>query len=199
MKSLSIVAETDHFAIVDKPALLDSQNSKEGRGSVVEWLEKRYGYSGLVHRLDFGTSGLMVCAKSPDAARALTADLQKGLIKRTYLAVTFGKILPAEGVLDAPLEEQTALTRYKTLETFANAALVEVQLETGRKHQIRRHFAGAGHPLLGDHLYGKGGSQRLFERPALHAHKLVVNGLEFEAPLPADLTRLIQRLRAIRS
>lgn len=193
------MAENDHFAIVDKPALLDSQNSKQGRGSVVELLEKKFGYAGLVHRLDFGTSGLMVCAKTATAARELTAELQAGRIKRTYLAVALGKILPNEGTLSTPIEGQEAVTHYKVLEHFANATLLEVVLETGRKHQIRRHLAEAGHPLLGDHLYGKGGSQRLFERPALHAHKLVVKGREYTAPTPEDLTRLIQRLKAIRS
>ena len=184
---------------MDKPALLDSQNSKEGRSSVVEWLNDRYGYAGLVHRLDFGTSGLMVCAKTATAARDLTKALQEGKIKRQYLAVVMGKILPDSGELKTPLEEQNALTKFRVRERFANATLVEVELETGRKHQIRRHFSEAGHPLLGDHLYGKKGSQRLFDRPALHAYRLVVVGREFRAELPDDLTQLIQRLKAIRS
>lgn len=184
---------------MDKPALLDSQNSKEGRPSVVDWLNERFGYAGLVHRLDFGTSGLMVCAKTPAAARELTKALQEGAIKREYKAVVMGKILPEAGELNTPIEAQNALTKFRVLERFNNATFVEVTLETGRKHQIRRHFAEAGHPLLGDHLYGKGGSQRLFGRPALHAFRLVVKGREYLAELPDDLTQLIQRLKAIRS
>ena len=190
------MAETDHYAIVDKPALLDSQNSREDRPSVVQWLEEKYGFQGLVHRLDFGTSGLMVCAKTAAAARELTRQLQDGKIKRVYLAVVMGKILPETGVWNEALDEQQACSRYRVLERFNNATLVEVTLETGRKHQIRRHFAQGGHPLLGDHLYGKAGSQRLFDRPALHAAELTVEGRKYETPLPKDLAALITRLKA---
>ncbi len=191
-----MVAETDHYAIVDKPALLDSQNSRADRPSVVQWLESKYGFPGLVHRLDFGTSGLLVCAKTAAAAKTLTRQLQDGKIKRVYLAVVMGKILPDTGVWEEPLEEQAARTHFRVLDRFNNATLVEVTLDTGRKHQIRRHFAQANHPLLGDHLYGKAGSQRLFERPALHAARLTVDGREYRAALPADLTGLINRLKA---
>lgn len=191
-----MVAETDHYAIVDKPALLDSQNSREDRPSVVQWLQAKYGFQGLVHRLDFGTSGLLVCAKTAAAAKALTQQLQDGKIKRVYLAVVLGKILPDSGQWNEPLDDQRACSRFRVLDRFNNATLVEVTLETGRKHQIRRHFSQANHPLLGDHLYGKAGSQRLFARPALHAARLTVEGRQYEAPLPADLENLIKRLKA---
>jgi 23S rRNA-/tRNA-specific pseudouridylate synthase len=193
------VAETDHYVVIDKPPLIDSQDSRPGRPSVVDWLRERHGFAGLVHRLDFGTSGLMVCAKSASAARELTEALQGGRIGRTYWAVVMGQNLPDQGVLDSALDEQQAATRYRVLERFANAALLEIELETGRKHQIRRHFAGAGHPLLGDRLYGKGGSERLFARPALHARALRVLSRSYEAELPADLRELIARLRSRRS
>lgn len=199
LKSLTVVAETDHYVVVDKPALLDSQNSKESRGSVVDWLVERYKFAGLVHRLDFGTSGLMVCAKTAAAARQLTESLQAGRITRIYQAVVLGKILPDSGEFNTPLEGQPALTHYRVLERFTNSTLVEVKLETGRKHQIRRHFADAGYPLLGDHLHGKKGSDRLFHRPALHAAKLIILGhgadREFKSPLPGDLEELILQLR----
>lgn len=191
-----MVAETDHYAIVDKPALLDSQNSRADRPSVVQWLEAKYGFSGLVHRLDFGTSGLLVCAKTATAAKNLTRLLQEGKIKRVYLAVVMGKILPAQGSWDEPLDGQSARTHFRVLERFNNASFVEVTLETGRKHQIRRHFAQAGYPLLGDHLYGKAGSQRLFARPALHAARLTVDGREYQARMPRELGELISRLKA---
>lgn len=192
---LTVVAETDHSVVLNKPALLDSQNSRPGRDSVVDWLAARYGFAGLVHRLDFGTSGLMVCAKNAEGAARLTRDLQNGLIHRSYEAVVLGKILPNEGRFDGPLDGKDARTRYRVLERFANATHVAVDLDTGRKHQIRRHFADAGHPLLGDHLYGKRGAQRLFHRPALHAAKLVVGGREYAAELPRDLAELLSRLR----
>lgn len=188
---------------MDKPADLDSQNSRKDRASVVGWLEERFGFAGLVHRLDFGTSGLMVCAKTPAAAKRLTEAMQLGEISRNYLAVAFGKILPNEGTFDEPLEGengvQEARTHYRVLERFANATLVEVELDTGRKHQIRRHFSNANHPLLGDHLYKKKGSDRLFTRPALHAQKLKVMGTSYEVDPPPDFANLVSRLRATRS
>lgn len=199
LKSLTVVAETHHYAVLDKPALLDSQNSREGRPSVVEWLEKRYGFAGLIHRLDFGTSGLMVCAKNAVAAKELTQAMQNGDINRNYFAIVLGKILPNLGEVSTPVDEKPAVTRYQVLERFNNATLVEVELETGRKHQIRKHFAEIGHPLLGDHLYGKRGAQLLFNRPALHAHRLKVQDMQYESPLPADLEALLTKLRSTRS
>jgi 23S rRNA-/tRNA-specific pseudouridylate synthase len=195
-----VVYENDQMAVVDKPALLDSQNSRGDRDSVVGWLERRYGFSGLVHRLDFGTSGLMVCAKNAAAARALTASMQAGRIQRSYLALVMGKILPDEGEIATPLihesgKSEAAVSRYRVRERFTNATLLEVDLVTGRKHQIRRHFSGSGHPLLGDQLYKKRGSDRLFHRPALHAFKLVVDGTEYRRDPPPDFRALLERLR----
>ncbi|MEW6055726.1 MAG: RNA pseudouridine synthase [Bdellovibrionota bacterium] len=198
-KILTIVAETDHYVVVDKPALFDSQNSKSGRDSVVDWLNGRYGYSGLVHRLDFGTSGLLVCAKTPESANKLTKQMTDGLINRTYLCVTFGRLPADQGEFTDLIDGKPAATRFKVLERFPNATLTEVVLDTGRKHQIRRHFAQAGHPLLGDHLYKSKGSDRLFHRPALHARKLCIENQEYTSPLPEDLESLLSKLRAIRS
>lgn len=180
---------------MDKPALLDSQNSKQGRSSVVEWLASAVGFAGLVHRLDFGTSGLMVCAKNRQSAASLTADLQCGSIKRIYEAVVLGQNLPDEGNFNSQIDGSTALTRFRVIERFANSAHIEVTLETGRKHQIRRHFSESGHPLLGDHLYGKKGAALLFDRPALHASRLTVKTREFICALPDDLVALLSRLR----
>lgn len=190
-----MVAETHHYVIVNKPALLDSQNSKPGRPSVVDWLKSNYGFPGLVHRLDFGTSGLMVCAKNAEAAADLTKKMQQGAIKRTYQAVTLGRIEQDRGEWSWPVEGNEALTRFKVLERFANATLLELELETGRKHQIRRHAAEAGHYLLGDHLYGRKGAQKLFDRPALHATRLEVAGAQYSCELPEDLISLMARLR----
>lgn len=180
---------------MNKPALLDSQNSKESRGSVVDWLREKYGYPGLVHRLDFGTSGLMVGAKDAATAAELTRELMRGDIKRVYVAIALGQIFPDEGHWDSTLDGQTALTRYRVLERFVNATLLELELETGRKHQIRKHASDNNHPLLGDHLYGKKGAKLLFNRPALHATRLTVRGKTHEAAPPADFEELRDRLR----
>lgn len=194
-QSLSVVAETDHYVVVDKPALLDSQNSRPDRPSVVDWLQSKFGYAGLVHRLDFGTSGLMVCAKNAQSAQKLTQDLQNGNIARVYWAVAIGQNFPQSGQFTNEIDGKSAITFFKVLESFANAALLEVKLETGRKHQIRRHFFENGHPLLGDHLYKKKGSDLLFDRPALHAKKLVVNEKTFESNVPQDMQSLLDRLK----
>lgn len=190
---IKIIDESDDIVVIEKPALIDSQNSREGRPSVVDWLTRRYGFAGLMHRLDFGTSGLMVCAKNPDAARGITRAFAGGTIEKTYLAIIFGRMKKDGGEFSSPIEEKPALTRFRVLERFSNATLVEVELLTGRKHQIRRHFAEAGFPLVGDHLYGKKGSDRLFHRPALHACKLVISGKTYRSELPADLAELLAR------
>lgn len=195
---MQIVFEDGNLVVINKPSLMDSQNSKPNRPSVVEWLREHYGYSGLVHRLDFGTSGIMVCAKNAASSKKLTDLLQRGKIKRIYVAIAFGLVSPHEGEISLPLDEKDGLTFYRTLETFHNASFVEVELGTGRKHQIRRHFYELGHPLLGDHLYKKKGSDLLFSRPALHALKLKIDSQVFEAPIPEDFAELLNKLRNIR-
>ena len=190
------MAQTDHYVVVNKPAGLDCQNSKPGRPSVVEWLESKYGFSGLVHRLDFNTSGLMLIARTKEEAATLTKLLQSGNVKKTYFAVVLGgQNLTDQGVFDAPIEGAHAVSHYKVLERFRNAAALEVTIETGRKHQIRRHCSDAGVPILGDHLYGKKGAKLLFTRPALHAWRLSVESRAFEAPIASDILALLNRLR----
>src|SRR4051812_47711603 len=105
-----IIFDAEGYVIISKPALLDSQSSRPDRGSVVQWLEKKFGFAGLVHRLDFGTSGLMVCAKNTEAARKLTIDLQSGKIKRTYLAVVLRNTLPDSGKFEEQIDGKSATT-----------------------------------------------------------------------------------------
>ncbi len=195
MKSLTVVSETSQYVIVNKPSFLDTQNSRVGRPSIAQWLLDHYGFAGIVHRLDFGVSGLLLCAKNKEAAKIYTDFLKQGKIKRIYIAVALGRVLPKKGSYHFLLDEKNALTHYCVLEYFSNATLLEVELSTGRKHQIRRHFSLAGHPLLGDHLHGKKGAKLLFQRPALHAHLLIVDGKKFAVSLPADMCSLISRLK----
>ncbi|MEI8396172.1 MAG: RluA family pseudouridine synthase [Rhodospirillaceae bacterium] len=176
---------------------------------------------GIVHRLDKDTSGLIAVAKSDRAHAGLSAQFESRTIRRTYSAVVRGLPLPREGVVNAAIGRsegdrkkmavvtrggKAAITRYRVLESFGStAALVECRLETGRTHQIRVHLASIGHSLIGDPLYGRGragGKLPAFSRQALHAHRLEflhpVGGaaLAFEAPLPADMTELIELLRS---
>ncbi len=196
---IRIVHETPTWLIVSKPALLDSQNSRPDRPSVAQFLEERYGYRGLVHRLDFGTSGLLLCAKTSAAAHDFSVLLQNHKIERTYVALIMG--VPNASIVGAPItlpiDDKPASTRFQILQKFANATLVRVDLETGRKHQIRRHFSEIGHPLLGEVLYKKKGSQLMWYRPALHAEKLQFNyegSQTFNDPLPADFQELLKKL-----
>lgn len=163
-----------------------------------------------VHRLDRGTSGLLVSAKHPHAQEGLKNQLHTDQFRRVYLAVCEGVPDPSAGVVDAPLgpkpgslmeqevrpDGKPARTRYETLETRNSRALLRLELDTGRTHQIRVHMAHMGCPLTGDFLYGTE-DRSLITRPALHSaelafrHPLTGKALEFRSPLPEDMARLL--------
>lgn len=163
-----------------------------------------------VHRLDRGTSGLLVAAKHPHAQECLKQQLHSPAFRRVYLAVCEGAPEPAKGVIDAPLgpkegslmEQQVrpdgkaARTHYETLRSCSQRTLLRLELETGRTHQIRVHMAYIGHPLTGDFLYGTE-NPRLISHVALHSyvlsflHPVTGEQLEFECNLPKDMERLV--------
>lgn len=163
-----------------------------------------------VHRLDRGTSGLLVSAKHPHAQEALKKQLHTESFRRIYLAVCEGVPEPRTGTVDAPLGprpgslmEQTvrpdgksARTRYRVLRAWGGRALLSLELETGRTHQIRVHMAHIGYPLTGDFLYGME-DRELIGRPALHSgqlsflHPITRQPMTFTAPLPEDMARLM--------
>ena len=162
-----------------------------------------------VHRLDRGTSGLLVAAKHPHAQEVLKKQLHTPKFRRVYLAVCEGVPDPSSGVIDAPLgpkpgslmeqmvrpDGKPARTRYGVLRRWGERALAHLELETGRTHQIRVHMAHIGHPLTGDFLYGTE-DKALIGRPALHAgylsflHPITKEKLQFSVPLPEDMARL---------
>lgn len=162
-----------------------------------------------VHRLDRGTSGLLVSAKHPHAQEVLKNQLHTTRFRRIYLAVCEGVPDPLAGVVDAPLgpkpgslmeqmvrpDGKSARTRYETLEVWNGRALLRLELDTGRTHQIRLHMAHIGCPLTGDFLYGTE-NRALISRPALHSaelsfrHPITGKALEFRSPLPEDMIRL---------
>lgn len=164
-----------------------------------------------VHRLDRGTSGLLAAAKHPHAQEVLKNQLHTNAFRRTYLAVCEGMPQMREGTIEAPLgpkpgslmeqmvrpDGKFARTRYKVLGSHEGRALVELELDSGRTHQIRVHMAYLGHPLTGDFLYGQE-DRALIGRPALHSHRLElchpVTGerMTFTAPLPQDMEMLLR-------
>ena len=162
-----------------------------------------------VHRLDRGTSGLLVVAKHAHAQEVLKKQLHTEEFKRVYLAVCEGIPNPMHGVIDAPLgskpgslmeqmvrpDGKPAHTKYGVLRIWGGRALVSLELETGRTHQIRVHMAHIGHPLTGDFLYGTE-NKTLIGRPALHSgylsflHPISQEKLQFGTPLPEDMAQL---------
>ncbi len=173
---------------------------------VLDMEEQRWG---LVHRLDRDTSGLLVIARNPDAFRRLQADLKARRVGRTYLALVEGCPSSARGTIDAPMgrdphhpirmavrrEGRPARTHFRTLASWDMAALLEVQLETGRTHQIRVHMASIEHPIVGDRVYGGRRNRHPADpgRQWLHAARLEFRhpgddrSIAAGSPLPARL------------
>ncbi len=164
-----------------------------------------------VHRLDKGTSGLIVTAKHPFAQDKLRQQFHSNAFVRRYLAICQGELQPPTGVIDQPIgrcedsilkrqvrpDGDTAVTRYETLKVAAGRSLLGIRLETGRTHQIRVHLAWLGHPLVGDFLYGQE-DYSLIARPALHSaeleltHPVTGERLAWKAPLPEDMAALLE-------
>ncbi len=172
---------------------------------------------GIVHRLDVGTSGLMVIARSQRAYDMLVAAMAARTIARSYRTLVWGHLASANGLIDAPIgrdhrdplrmavvvDGKPARTRYRTVHAFTRPAEVselECQLETGRTHQIRVHLAAAGHPVVGDGGYGGIRTAVSSPRPFLHAaaleftHPVSGEPLSFSAPLPQDLLDVLATL-----
>jgi 23S rRNA pseudouridine1911/1915/1917 synthase len=173
---------------------------------------------GIVHRLDKDTSGIILVAKNDACHRYLQAQFKARTVQKTYLALVHGRPAPPAGRIVAPIGRdprrryrmavvapdagREAVTDYETVEALPDVTLMAAHPRTGRTHQIRVHFAAAGHPLVGDPLYGPSRDRFRLGRQFLHAHRLVFrrpsDGAEIEltSPLPADLQRLLDRLRA---
>lgn len=213
---LEILHEDNHLLVVNKPAGLPTQGVAEGVSSVVtaakEYLKQQYAkpgnvYLGVVSRLDSLVSGVLVLARTSKAAARLSEQFRSGQAEKTYWALVERPLVPPEGELSHWLFKddhqrrmivvpprtrgaQHARLSYKTVRKVGQGTLVEVQLHTGRKHQIRLQLATAFSPILGDWKYG---SRVEFaeEAIALHAVRLVVEHpttherMEFEAPLPS--------------
>jgi 23S rRNA pseudouridine1911/1915/1917 synthase len=219
---LRIVHVDDALAVIDKPAGLVVHPAPSHTGpTLVSELGDMLGGGGdadrpgIVHRLDKGTSGLLVVARNDAAHAALQAQVQRREVERIYLALAKGHLASRTGTIDAPIgrasrqrhrmavsgaASREARTHFEVLELLAAETYLEARLETGRTHQIRAHFAAIGHPLAGDETYG-GGSKYGLKRQFLHAHRLAfdhpVTGerLSFSSELPADLAAALEAAR----
>jgi len=189
---LDIRYEDDAVLVVDKPAgMVVHPAAGNSRGTLVNALQFHCGRlssvgglmrPGIVHRLDKGTSGLMVIAKTDEAHRHLSEQFKKRRVSKHYTVLVHGDLREDEGVIDAPVGRhpverkkmstasrrgKAALTRWRVLERYGDCTLLEAQIETGRTHQIRVHLGAMGHPVVGDAVYG--GSKRAADRTALRA------------------------------
>jgi len=218
---LTVLYEDGDVLIVDKPAGLltvptEAREKDTLWSRALHYLQHRYGgrpHAGIVHRLDKDTSGALVFARNRAAHHALQDRFRTHAIDREYVALvegapkdsgTFDADLVREGGLRRTVarpgqEGRRAVTRYRTVERFPDAALVSVRPETGRTHQIRVHFSAAGHPVLGDRVYG---NAKLAPRQMLHARRLgfphPVTGevVVAESPVPEDFEKVLAALRA---
>ncbi len=209
---IEILEENDSFLVANKPAGVLSQKDKSGDPDLAELLQKtkKRNFLHPAHRLDRNTSGILILAKSPEAARTLSGSMQEDTWVKVYLAVTKGN--PGkEGKFAFPLakdenKNQTkvdpkgdnALTEFNTLAFNGSMSLVKIRLHTGRSHQIRVHFSHAGFPLIGDRKYGKKPWSELAVRPLLHAYELSfpfggkLNS--FQASPPSDFHEFLKKV-----
>jgi 23S rRNA pseudouridine1911/1915/1917 synthase len=217
-----IVYGDEYLAVIDKAADLVIHPAPSHDGvTLVELLGDELAGGddperpGIVHRLDRGTSGLLVVARDPEAHRKLQEMIRDRSFKRTYLALADGRFRSRTGTIDAPIGRASrkrhrmavngagpreARTHFEVKETLRRDSLLEVRLETGRTHQIRVHMEAVGHPLVGDTVYG-GPKRYELERQFLHSSQLDFNhpvtgeALRFEAALPSELMAALSEAR----
>ncbi len=222
-RRLKIVYEDDDIIVVNKGyGLLSMGNDKVTEGTAysilkeyLKWKDPRNKLF-IVHRLDRDTSGLMVFAKNVEAKERLQYNWNNMVLSRKYLAVVEGEPDPAEGEVrsylaensryevystDKPGEGQLAVTRYRTLKSRNGYSLMEVELDTGRKNQIRVHMKDLGHPISGDRRYGAKSSP--IHRMALHAqtlrfiHPITRKDMNFSTPVPASFAKMVSGGRSM--
>jgi 23S rRNA pseudouridine1911/1915/1917 synthase len=210
----TLLHEDAQVVAILKPAGLPSVESEGERGKTcVSELRASHPTALAVHRLDRDVSGVLLFALDEATRANLEAQFRARSIEKKYLAVVRGAPFPPNGTIRRPIADlgktarvqargAPAVTHYMTKERLGPATLLEVDLETGRYNQIRLHFAAIGCPLLGERKYARGRDAAVrFRRPALHAWRIAFDQpktrrrIELEAPLPADLERLLSDLR----
>jgi 23S rRNA pseudouridine1911/1915/1917 synthase len=225
---LVIVYEDDDIVVVDKPVGVAAHSSPGWTGPTVIGGLAAMGQrvattgaaerQGVVHRLDVGTTGLMVVAKSEIAYSVLKRAFKEREVDKRYHAVVQGHLDPLRGTIDAPIDRhptadyryavmsdgKPSVTHYDTIEAFRSASLIDVKLETGRTHQIRVHFSALRHPCVGDLTYGADptlAARLHLGRQWLHAHELgflhprTGDEVRFVSDYPEDLEYALDVLR----
>jgi 23S rRNA pseudouridine1911/1915/1917 synthase len=225
---LKIIYEDDDLVVIDKPAGVAAHPSVGWQGPTVVGALLQAGVKiatsgaserqGIVQRLDVGTSGLMMVAKSELAYSRLKQAFRDRKVHKVYHAIVQGHPDPTSGTIDAPIDRhpkaefkftvgengKPSVTHYEMLEAFGSAALLEIVLETGRTHQIRVHFSAFSHPLIGDTMYGadpKLAAKLGIEHQWLHAMRLSfehpITGMEvsFSSEYPQELAVVLETLR----
>ncbi|CAB4926585.1 unannotated protein [freshwater metagenome] len=220
IEGLEIVFEDEDIVVINKPVGCAAHPSPGWTGPTVVGALSAAGFvistsgaaerQGIVHRLDVGTSGLMIVAKSDRAFTVLKDAFRTRSVAKIYHALIQGHMDPTTGTIDAPIDRhpkedhrfavvgtgKDSITHYEVIEFYRAVSLVKVELETGRTHQIRVHFSALNHPLVGDMTYGADpvlAKSLAMTRPWLHAKELGFNhpitgaALNFTAPYPADL------------
>jgi 23S rRNA pseudouridine1911/1915/1917 synthase len=228
VEGITIIHDDESIVVIDKPVGVAVHPSMGWTGPTVVGHLRAAGYriatsgaperQGIVQRLDVGTSGVMVICKGERAYSVLKNAFRHRTVEKTYHALVQGHPDPLEGTVDAPIgraprsdwkftvreDGKHSVTHYSTLEAHRFASLLEVQLETGRTHQIRVHMAALKHPCVGDLTYGADPTlaRRLgLERQWLHAVRLGFEHpdsgehVEYESPYPADLATALERVR----
>lgn len=224
---LDVLYDDDHVVVIDKPAgLVVHPGAGNRSGTLVNGLVARYPEvhgvgsverPGIVHRLDKGTSGVMVVARSQLAYDRLVEQLTGRTVGRRYQALCWGAPESRSGVIDAPVGRhpvdrtrmavvsagRPSRTHYEVIDRWSTpeVSLLSCRLETGRTHQIRVHVSAIGHAIVGDQLYGGSRSALRIDRPFLHAEHLAFDHprtgdrLAFDAPLPEELVAVLAALR----
>jgi 23S rRNA pseudouridine1911/1915/1917 synthase len=216
---LEVVYEDNDLIVINKPAgmIVEAGNGRTDEPTVVDFarnISTDADRSGIVHRLDRETSGLLVIAKTSEAKVFLQSEWKGRRVKKTYLALLVGRIEPEKAVIKLPLDRdpahptrrhvatngKPAITNYARLLDFTGYSFVKAKPETGRTHQLRVHFAAMGHPIVGDVVYGNKKRPLGLTRQFLHA-----SGLEFtspsgkivklEIPLPNELQEVLEELQ----
>lgn len=217
---IPVVYEDKDILVINKPSGISTHPAPgEKETTVSEYFRSKLDFkanderNGVVHRLDKGTSGVMILAKNEKTQEILKKDFKDRKIQKTYLALIQGHIEPKAGIINIPIgrdninkekmsvsvEGKEAITVFATVNLYEKYSLLKINPKTGRTHQIRVHMASLGHPIVGDKRYGK--PTTLINRIFLHAshiefcHPITKKEMEFEASLPPELDTILNNLK----